>query len=268
IILVVEDAQRAGAAHNVVARGLARVRGAPVGVPQMLANCSVSLDYANHWRSQHAESACHDDRKSCSTQREISSPDLFPRSQIWVHEHRRYSHPLLFIPTPSAKELGITFRPGIGIAHATTIRNRHSEAVDRALVLQNFILGPKFRRRARVLVHRLSYPLGRTRIFLWLHEHRRYSHPLRFIPTPSAKELGITFRLSIGIAHATTIRNRHSETVDRVLVSRNSIPGLEFRRGACLLVHQLSYPMGRTQIFVRPGIETPCEAPIRNRHFD
>ncbi|MQL85634.1 hypothetical protein Taro_018153 [Colocasia esculenta] len=35
---------------------------------------SVSLDYANHWRSQHTESACHNDRKSCSTRREISSP--------------------------------------------------------------------------------------------------------------------------------------------------------------------------------------------------
>ncbi|MQM22516.1 hypothetical protein Taro_055569 [Colocasia esculenta] len=74
--------------------------------------------------------------------------------QIWVPEHRRYSHPLQFIPTPSAKELGIPFRTGIGIAYVTTIRNRHSETVDRALnrhsetvdralVSRNSVLGPK-----------------------------------------------------------------------------------------------------------------------------
>ncbi|MQL82368.1 hypothetical protein Taro_014853, partial [Colocasia esculenta] len=74
----------------------------------------------------------------------ISMRDLLPRSWIWVPEHRRYSHPLWFIPTPSAKELGITFRTDIGIAYVTTIRNRHSETVDTALVLRNSILGPKF----------------------------------------------------------------------------------------------------------------------------
>ncbi|MQM06098.1 hypothetical protein Taro_038916 [Colocasia esculenta] len=58
-------------------------------------------------------------------------------SWIWVPEHRRYSHPLRFIPTPLAKELGITFRTGIGIAYVTTIRNRHSETVDNALVFKS-----------------------------------------------------------------------------------------------------------------------------------
>ncbi|MQM20190.1 hypothetical protein Taro_053206 [Colocasia esculenta] len=72
-----------------------------------------------------------------------SMRDLLRRSWIWVPKHRRYSHPLRFIPTPSAKELGITFRTGIGIAHVTTIRNRHSEAVDKALVSRNSITGQK-----------------------------------------------------------------------------------------------------------------------------
>ncbi|MQM16769.1 hypothetical protein Taro_049730 [Colocasia esculenta] len=63
-----------------------------------------------------------------------SMRDLLPRSWIWVPEHRRYSHPLRFIPTPSTKELGITFRTGIRIAYVTTIGNRHSETVDKALV--------------------------------------------------------------------------------------------------------------------------------------
>ncbi|MQM23459.1 hypothetical protein Taro_056523 [Colocasia esculenta] len=89
---------------------------------------SDSLDYANRWQSPHAEPPSHSDRKSW----------------IWVPEHRRYSHPLRFIPTPSAKELGITFRTGIGIAYVTTIRNRHSETVDKALVLWNSVQGPKF----------------------------------------------------------------------------------------------------------------------------
>ncbi|MQM23840.1 hypothetical protein Taro_056910 [Colocasia esculenta] len=35
---------------------------------------SDSLDYANRWRSPHAEPPSHSNRKSCSTRREISSP--------------------------------------------------------------------------------------------------------------------------------------------------------------------------------------------------
>ncbi|MQM14986.1 hypothetical protein Taro_047922 [Colocasia esculenta] len=78
---------------------------------------SDSLDYANRWRSPHAEPPSHSDRKSCSTRHENSSP---------------------------AKELGITFRTGIGIAYVTIIRNRHSETVNKVLVSQNTVPGPKF----------------------------------------------------------------------------------------------------------------------------
>ncbi|MQM21520.1 hypothetical protein Taro_054562 [Colocasia esculenta] len=70
--------------------------------------------------------------------------DLLLRSWIWVPEHHRYSHPLRFILTPSANELGITFRTGIGIANVTIIRNRHSETIDKALVSRNSVLGQKF----------------------------------------------------------------------------------------------------------------------------
>ncbi|MQL76732.1 hypothetical protein Taro_009126 [Colocasia esculenta] len=95
-----------------------------------------------------------------------STRDLLPRSWIWVPEHRRYSHPLRFIPTPSAKELGLTFCTGIGITFVTTIRNRHSEMVDKALVLRNFVPGPKIPPGACVLVHRLPYPpIGRGYLF-------------------------------------------------------------------------------------------------------
>ncbi|MQM15800.1 hypothetical protein Taro_048749 [Colocasia esculenta] len=41
--------------------------------PKFRSGDSVSLDYVNRRRSQHTESACHGDRKSCLAQREISS---------------------------------------------------------------------------------------------------------------------------------------------------------------------------------------------------
>ncbi|MQL82904.1 hypothetical protein Taro_015387 [Colocasia esculenta] len=178
-----------------------------------------------------------------------SMRDLLPRSWIWVPEHRRYSHPLRFIPTPSAKELGITIRTGIGIAYVTTFWNRHSETVNRALVSRNFVPGPKFplgacrlprlreslaeptlgaaqSPRSEVIFNSMRDLLPRS--WIWVPEHRRYSHPLQFIPTPSAKALGITFRTGIGITYVTTIRNWHSETVDRMQVLRNSVMGPKF----------------------------------------
>ncbi|MQM22482.1 hypothetical protein Taro_055534 [Colocasia esculenta] len=39
---------------------------------------SDSLDYANRWRSSHAEPLSNSDRKSCLTRREISSPVATP----------------------------------------------------------------------------------------------------------------------------------------------------------------------------------------------
>ncbi|MQM20158.1 hypothetical protein Taro_053172 [Colocasia esculenta] len=108
---------------------------------------SDSLDYTNRWRSPHAEPPSHSDRKSCSTRREISSPG------------RGYGCPnVADIVTPSAKELCITFCTDIRIAYVTTIRNRHSEPVDRALVSWNSVSGRKFPPGSCVLVHRLPYP--------------------------------------------------------------------------------------------------------------
>ncbi|MQM01429.1 hypothetical protein Taro_034190 [Colocasia esculenta] len=93
-------------------------------------------------------------------------------------------------------------------------------------------------------------------------------HPLRFIPTPSAKELGITFRTGIGITYVTTIRNRHSETVSRALDSRNSVLGPKFPPGAVCTSTLTDVPSGQTWIFIRPGVGTAREAPIQNRHLD
>ncbi|MQL74879.1 hypothetical protein Taro_007251 [Colocasia esculenta] len=106
------------------------------------------------------------------------------------------------------------------------------------------------------------------RSLIWVHQHRRYSFPFRIILTPSAKELAITFHLGIRIAYVSAIRNQHSETVNKMLVSQNSVPGLKFHRGACVVVHRLSYPLGKTWIFHRATIGTAFESPIQNRHFD
>ncbi|MQM05826.1 hypothetical protein Taro_038647 [Colocasia esculenta] len=65
-----------------------------------------------------------------------------------------------------------------------------------------------------------------------------------------------------------TLTRSHYVTVDRALVSQNSISGPKFRHEACVLVQRLSYPLGRTWIFVCPEIRTARKAPIQNRHFD
>ncbi|MQM21847.1 hypothetical protein Taro_054892 [Colocasia esculenta] len=185
------------------------------------------------------------------TQRRSMPPYCLRQSWIWVPEHRRYSHPLRFIPTPSAKELGITFRTGVGIAYVTTIRNRHSETVDSALVSRNSIPGTKFPPGACVLVHRLPIPPVR-RGYLFARGSEPPARPQFRIGTstrsvngriwrfsvrrpnsspgarsraadaiayghPIAKK-GKTFRSVIGIAYKTPIRNRHSEALDAALL--------------------------------------------------
>ncbi|MQL84610.1 hypothetical protein Taro_017132 [Colocasia esculenta] len=107
--------------------------------------------------------------------------------------------------------------------------------------------------------------------------------------------MGITFRSVIRIAYKTPIQNRHSKAPVAILlpqairhrfrVEKPSFQsalqdgrqgasfaefrsGAEIRRVACVLVHRLSYPLGRTRIFVRPAIGTARKAPFQNRHFD
>ncbi|MQM23650.1 hypothetical protein Taro_056717, partial [Colocasia esculenta] len=167
---------------------------------------SDSLDYANRWQSPHAEPPSHSDRKSCSTRCEISSPGRgygCPNIADIAADAIEYGHRFA--------QMGITFRSVIGITYKTPIRNRHAEALDVLLSPQPIRCHfgdekPSFR------TPKLSW--------IWVPEHRRYCHLIRFIPTSSAKELGITFRSCIGIAYVTTIRNWHSETVDRAPVGK------------------------------------------------
>ncbi|MQM22952.1 hypothetical protein Taro_056012 [Colocasia esculenta] len=152
-----------------------------------------------------------------------STRDLLPKSWIWVPEHRRCSHPLRFIPTPSAKELGITIHTGIRIADVTTIRNRHSETVDKAMLTISPI--PRFFGSSDSLdyANRWRRPHAEPPS----HSDQKSCSTRREIYSPE-KELGITFHTGIRIAYVTTIRNRHNEMVDKALVSRNSVPWQKF----------------------------------------
>ncbi|MQL78202.1 hypothetical protein Taro_010643 [Colocasia esculenta] len=108
-------------------------------------------------------------------------------------------------------------------------QNRNSETVDRALVSRNSVPGSKFPPRSVCTSTPTAVPSGRARIFIrpGVRTAREASTKNRHFD-PVAKELGITFSTGIGIAYVTTIRNRHSETVDRALVLRNSVPGPKF----------------------------------------
>ncbi|MQM19653.1 hypothetical protein Taro_052661 [Colocasia esculenta] len=163
-------------------------------IPRFFAS-SDSLDYANHWRSPHAEPPSHSDRKSCSTRREMSSP---------------------------AKELSITFRTGVVIAYVITIRNRHSETVDRALVSRNSVPGPKYTPERPTIFSFQRFSgnnVSLDYVNLWrgnhtesaCHDDRKLCSTLRENPSPG-----------IGIAYVTTIQNRHSEMVVKTPVLRNS----------------------------------------------
>ncbi|MQL90299.1 hypothetical protein Taro_022895 [Colocasia esculenta] len=248
---------------------------------------SNSLDYVNHWRSPHAEPPSHGDRKSCLTQHKICPPGHIQRFPVWrpnsspgarsrAADAIVYGHPF--------SQMGITFCSVIRIAYKTPIRNRHSETPNAPLLPQAIrrhfgVKKPSFRSLKLQFLPTISPIQSRPltaigshvqldarsapRSWIWVPEHHRYSHPLRFIPTPSAKELGIIFRTGIGIAYVTTIRNRHSETVDRALVSQNSALESKFPSGACVLVHRLSNPLvGRDNLFAR-GSEPPARPQFR-----
>ncbi|MQM10605.1 hypothetical protein Taro_043499 [Colocasia esculenta] len=199
------------------------------------------LDYANHWRSSHAEPPNHSDRKSCSTRREISS--------------LVYSHPF-------SERIGHNFPHG----HRNCLCYHNSESTLRdsrqGAGFAEFRYGAKIHPWSVCTSTLTAVPSGQTRIFIrpgtisaipWFfgssdsldyanrgrsphaeppsHSDRKLCSTRREISSP-AKELDITFRMGIRIAYVTTIRNRHSETVDRELVSRNSIPGPKFAPGA------------------------------------
>ncbi|MQL99048.1 hypothetical protein Taro_031762 [Colocasia esculenta] len=198
-------------------------------IPRFSGN-SASLDYANRWRGQHTESAYHGDRKSSSTRLEISTPS------------RRYGCTnIADIVTPFAKEMGITFRPAIGIAYVTTIRNRHSETVDRALVSWNSVRGRNYAaERRRYLFARRSKPPARPQFRIGSSTRSAQGRIRRFpVRRPKCSpgvwsqaadviayghpfgQTSITFRSIIRIAYKTPIRNRHSEAPVDPLLPQN-----------------------------------------------
>ncbi|MQM23210.1 hypothetical protein Taro_056273, partial [Colocasia esculenta] len=203
-------------------------------------------------------------------QLDVRRPNSSPGAQSQAADAIAYGHPFA--------QTGVTFRSFIKIAYKTPIQNRHLEALDAPLLPQairrHFGRIPRLResladptrgaahsQRSEVVFNSTRDLLPRS--WIWVPEHRRYSHPLQFIPTPSAKEFGITFCTGIKIAYVTTIRNRHSETADMALVSWNSVLGLKFppTRSVCTST-SIVVPSGRKQIFIRPGVGTTREAPI------
>ncbi|MQL81454.1 hypothetical protein Taro_013936 [Colocasia esculenta] len=168
---------------------------------------SDSLDYANRWRSPHTEPACNGDRKLCSTRREISSPETPDAPLLPKALRRRFG-----VEKPSFRNLKLRFYPTISPIP------RFSGSRD-SLDYANRLRSP----------HREPACHGDRKL---CSTHREISSP--------AKELGITFRPGIGIAYVTTIRNRHFETVDRALVSRNSVMEPKFHPGVVDMAAQTS----------------------------
>ncbi|MQM22979.1 hypothetical protein Taro_056039 [Colocasia esculenta] len=130
---------------------------------------SDSLDFANRWRSPQAEPPNHSDRKSCSTRREISSPVATPSiSRIAGGAHKR-SRPVTVIG--SRVQLDARSPP----QRLPRFRESLAEPTHGAAQSQ----------RLEVVFNSTCDLLPRS--WIWVPEHRRYSHALRFIPTPQRK---------------------------------------------------------------------------------
>ncbi|MQM23118.1 hypothetical protein Taro_056180 [Colocasia esculenta] len=248
---------------------------------------SDSIVYANRWRKPHAEPPSHSDRKSCSTRREISSAVATTSIKRMAGRTHMRSLPVTVIG--SRVQLDARSPP------QTPIRNRHSEALDAALlplairlcfgVEKPSFCTPKLRFYPTISLIPRFFGSRDSIDYAnrWQNPHaeppghsdrkscstrREISSPGRGygcpniadIVTPSAKELGITFRTGIGIVYVTTIRNRHSKTVDRALVRRIPFRGKNSPRSVCTSTPTV-VRSGRTRIFIRPGVGTPPRGP-------
>ncbi|MQM15470.1 hypothetical protein Taro_048412 [Colocasia esculenta] len=204
--------------------------------------------------------------EGCIRRFPVWRPNSSPEAWSWAADVIAYRHPFA--------QTSISFRSVIEIAYKTPIRNRHSEAPNATLSPQDI--------RRHFLVKKPSFRTLKLHFqptitpFPWFSSRTvtlDYANRWRSSHTDSAchgdLKLCSTCRGNssprrVGIAYVITIQNRHSETVDRALVSQNFVSGLKFCRGACVLVHRLSYPLGRKRIFVRLTIRTAREAPIKN----
>ncbi|MQL77792.1 hypothetical protein Taro_010210, partial [Colocasia esculenta] len=213
-----------------------------------------SLDYTSRWRAQHTKSPYHGDRNSCST-----------RLEIYTRGRRYGCTNIADIVTPYAKELGITFRPSIGIADVTTIRNLHSETVDRTLVSRNSVPGPKFaaeRTVDRALVLRNSVPGPKFAA------ERVFSIP---IVVPVGVGRGYLFaRRSEPPARphfriGTSSRSAQGRIRTFPVWQPNSSPGA-WSRAADAIAY--GHPFAQTGITFRSVIRITCKTPTRNRHSE
>ncbi|MQM07686.1 hypothetical protein Taro_040532, partial [Colocasia esculenta] len=139
----------------------------------------------------------------------------------------------------ASERTGHNFLPGIGIADVTTIRNRHSETVDKAL-----------------------YP-----------NVRRARQTGRAVTVLDGFEGKVQFRQVSGIAEHVHRRSRrrggHAGKAEILGAIFNPIRivGDPLRDVSNWLTTKPAWN-DRTQIFVRPVIATARKAPFQNRHFD
>ncbi|MQL76099.1 hypothetical protein Taro_008475 [Colocasia esculenta] len=112
------------------------------------------------------------------------------------------------------------------------------------LVSRNSVLGPKLHCRAYVLVHRFSYPLGQTRIFV---------------------------RIVIATAREVPIRNRHFDPVGTRSDLEISGPVPKFISGSVVAGYDAiayGHPLAQTGITFSSFIGIAYKAPIRNRNSE
>ncbi|MQM15801.1 hypothetical protein Taro_048748 [Colocasia esculenta] len=236
-----------------------RFRPSIAPIPRFSGN-GVSLDYVNRRRGLHMESACHGNRKSCSVQREISStgPKYCRGACVLV----------LRLSYPSGRTR-IFVRPGIGTAREAPIRNPHFDSVGtrRGQHTESACHGDRKSCSAQHEISSTGRRYGCANI-ADIVTPPIYSHPFserngRGQHTESACHGD---RMSCSAQHEISSTGHRYGCTN--IADIDSLLGPKFRHGACVLVHRLSYPSGRTQTFVRPGIRIAREAPIRNPHFD
>ncbi|MQL85609.1 hypothetical protein Taro_018141 [Colocasia esculenta] len=242
---------------------------------------NVSLDHVNLGRGGHTESVSHGDRKLCSTRRENSSPGRrYGCTNIAYNQpFSSYSHPFRertahnfphgYRNHLSEHNSKSAFRDGRQDSSFVKLRVK-IEIPPWSVCTSTPIVLPLGFSRNNVSVDHVNP--GRASLTESDSHGDRKLCSTRYEKSSPGSRYGCTNIADIvtpfGIAYVSTIQNRHSKTVDRTLVSQNSMSGPKFHRRACVLVHRLSYPLGKTQIFFSVAIGTTRESPIRNRHFD
>ncbi|MQM01399.1 hypothetical protein Taro_034153 [Colocasia esculenta] len=166
-----------------------------------LSRSNISLDHVNPRRGCHSESACHGDRKLCSTRHEKYSPD--GRQYVGLAEFCVGAE----IPPQSV----CTSTP---ICRSSWVRCGYLFAQrSEPPASPQFGIGTSTRSsKGRIRRFPIRHPNSSPRAWSRAADAVAYGHPFA--------QTSITFRSVIGIAYKTSIRNRHSETFVAPLLPR------------------------------------------------